>query len=191
MKQFDQKYWDERYLANETGWDAGMVTTPLKEYFDQLKNKDLKILIPGAGSAYEAEYLQELGFKNVFVADISPVAVERMKEKLNKNLHILLADFFEINEKFDLIIEQTFFCALHPSQRKDYVSKAYSLLNKNGRLAGVLFNREFPGGPPFGGSIEEYRTLFSEKFKIKTLEKCYNSIKPRMGSEVFFILEKI
>lgn len=30
---------------------------PLKVYFDQLTNKDLKILIPGGGNSHEAEYL--------------------------------------------------------------------------------------------------------------------------------------
>lgn len=92
--------------------------------------------------------------------------------------------------KFDLIIEQTFFCALEPSLRKKYASKIATLLNNNGKIAGLLFN--FPlteVGPPFGGLTEEYKKLFSNKFKIKTLEKAYNSIKPRADKELFFIAE--
>ena len=38
-------YWEERYLKGETGWDAGTITTPLKEYINQLTDKNLKILI--------------------------------------------------------------------------------------------------------------------------------------------------
>ncbi len=45
-------YWDNRYEDKNTGWDVGDITTPLKKYIDQLKNKDISILIPGCGNAY-------------------------------------------------------------------------------------------------------------------------------------------
>ena len=54
----DAEYWEERYRAGTTGWDIGSPSTPLKEYIDQLQDPSKKILIPGAGNAYEAEYLQ-------------------------------------------------------------------------------------------------------------------------------------
>ena len=50
-------YWEERYQKGETGWDAGTITTPLKEYIDQLTDKNLTILIPGAGNGHEFDYL--------------------------------------------------------------------------------------------------------------------------------------
>ena len=64
----------------------------------------------------------------------------------------------------------------------------HSLLVKGGHLAGVLFNQEFEGGPPYGGTAQEYKLMFSKKFTIKTLELCYNSIERRKGSEVFINL---
>jgi len=85
-----------------------------------------------------------------------------------------------------LILEQTFFCALNPDLRTKYVQKMSELLSKDGKLVGLLFGVEFPNNPPFGGSKEEYLTLFSSKFKINLLEPCHNSAKPRMGSELFF-----
>ena len=60
---FNENYWTERYANNQTGWDFGYVSAPLKEYFDQLTDRSLRILIPGAGNAYEAEYLWSLGFR--------------------------------------------------------------------------------------------------------------------------------
>ena len=60
------KVWDDRYKNNDIGWDLGEVSTPLKTYFDQLENKELKILIPGGGNSYEAVYLFQQGFKNVY-----------------------------------------------------------------------------------------------------------------------------
>ena len=55
-------YWNERYLNNASQWDLGAVSPPLKKYIDQKLNKDLAILIPGAGNSYEAIYLMEQGF---------------------------------------------------------------------------------------------------------------------------------
>ena len=66
----------------------------------------------------------------------------------------------------------------------------FEVLNPGGKLAGVLFNRAFEGGPPFGGNMDEYVQLFSEKFVVKTMAACYNSIEPRMGSEVFVVFIK-
>lgn len=188
MTKLNKEYWESRYKENEVGWDTGAITTPLKEYIDQLENKDTKILIPGAGNGYEFEYLISKGFRNVYVLDIAQQPLEniarRVENTFSKNL--IEQDFFEHQEQYDLILEQTFFCALDPKLREKYVEKAHSLLTEHGKLVGLLF--QFPltqSGPPFGGSKEEYVKLFSDFFTIKTLEDCYNSIKPRMNNEVF------
>ena len=57
IKKMNKEYWEGRYQSNETGWDVGKITTPLKDYIDQIENKELKILIPGAGNGYEFDYL--------------------------------------------------------------------------------------------------------------------------------------
>lgn len=187
-------YWDDLYQHQQTNWDIGYASTPLKEYIDQLTNKDLAILIPGCGYGYEAQYLLQQGFTNLNLADISPLLTERLAAKfsnyLGHQLNIITGDFFALEGQYDLILEQTFFCALPPSRRKDYVQKMYDLLKPGGKLAGVLFNREFEGGPPFGGHIEEYKPLFEQKFTLRVLAPCYNSIKPRSGAEVFIIARK-
>jgi thiopurine S-methyltransferase len=51
-----------------------------------------------------------------------------------------------------------------------------------------LFNRDFEGGPPFGGSMIEYQQIFQDVFTSVVIEPCYNSVKPREGSEVFIIM---
>jgi thiopurine S-methyltransferase len=189
----DKEYWNNRYINNETGWDIGYVSTPLKNYFDQLKNKDLRILIPGCGNAYEAEYLFKQGFKNVFIVDIAPEAIKAFKNRVPEfpENQIFLADFFELKQTWDLIIEQTFFCALNPAMREKYTQKMQELLTKNGKLVGLLFNCELnTEHPPFGGFKEDYEKLFSKYFNIKIMETCYNSIEPRKERELFIILEK-
>lgn len=185
---FNSKYWDKKYIDNLTGWNIGYISTPLKEYFDQLKNKELHILIPGAGNAYEAEYLHENGFKNVYVLDWSKIAIENFIKRCPgfPPGKIYNEDFFKHKKSYDLIIEQTFFCSLHPSQRHDYAKKIYRLLNPGGRLAGLLFDDPlYDDHPPFGGSREEYIKYFEPYFELKVFETAYNSIEPRAGRELF------
>jgi SAM-dependent methyltransferase len=192
--RLDKNYWDTRYQRQETGWDVGAVSIPLKAYIDQLSDKNISILIPGCGNAYEAEYLLAAGFTNVTLIDISPSLVETLKEKFTaseqQKILIICADFFELDSTYDLVLEQTFFCALDPALRAAYAEKMYALLKPGGKVVGVLFDRGFEGGPPFGGSKMEYERLFAKRFTIKKMEACYNSIGPRSGSELFIILEK-
>jgi SAM-dependent methyltransferase len=188
----DQAYWDMRYLKSETGWDIGDISTPLRDYFDQLTDRDLRILIPGCGNAYEAIYLVEKNFSRVSVLDIAPTATDILQQQLGGKAKVWLQDFFAHKAEYDLIVEQTFFCSLDPSLRAQYVEKMYELLAPKGKLVGVLFG--VPMGktePPFGGSLEDYIALFSGYFDIRVMEGCYNSIAPRQGSEIFMILTKL
>lgn len=191
--KLNSDYWENRYKTNEISWDAGTITTPLKEYIDQIEDKSIKILIPGAGNSYEFEYLINNGFQNVYVLDFAQSPLDNIKERVsncNEN-QLIKSDFFEHDATYDLILEQTFFCAIDPSLRENYVAKMKSLLNSNGKIAGLLF--QFPltdVGPPFGGSKSEYLSLFQNDFEVKTLETAYNSIKPRQGNELFFIFTK-
>jgi SAM-dependent methyltransferase len=191
-KTLDQEYWDAQYKAKSTGWDLGEVSPPIKTYIDTLENKNISILIPGCGNSYEAEYLLEHGFTNITVIDIAPTPVADLKEKFknNPNIQIILGNFFEHQGKYDLIIEQTFFCALPPAMRQKYVWKMYQLLADEGKMAGLLFNRTFEVSPPFGGSKEEYEKLFTAVFDFIKLDLCLNSIAPRANSELFFELKK-
>jgi SAM-dependent methyltransferase len=189
--EFDEQYWNHRYKTGQTGWDIGYPSTPIKEYIDQLSDKSLNILIPGCGNAYEAAYLLQADFRRVTLIDIADEAVKRMKQKFSADhINIIHGDFFQHAGQYDLIIEQTFFCALHPSQRKNYAKKIVELLKPGGKLAGVLFNREFDDGPPFGGRTDEYIELFSGYFTRIKIEACYNSILHRKGTEVFIVLRK-
>jgi len=193
MKQ-DDKFWSQLYQEDKTRWDIGYPAPPLKEYFDQLIDKSLKILIPGAGNAYEAEYLFKLGFKNVYVLDWAAEPLENLKKRFSdfpeKNL--FCEDFFTHTGTYDLIIEYVFFCAIDPSLRSDYAKKVFELLKPKGKFVGILFNDPLKGedGPPFGGTQEEYLNYFSPRFNIKVYENAYNSIKPRAGREIFCIFVK-
>lgn len=191
--ELNQSYWDSKYQNQETGWDLGQVSPPIKTYFEQIENKDSKILIPGCGNAYEADFLLKAGFTNITLIDISPTLTNALFQQYsnNPNINIINKDFFELQDSFDLIIEQTFFCALNPNLRQQYVKKMHVLLNPNGRIVGLLFASKFhKPGPPFGGELKEYQELFEPYFNIKTMATCYNSFEKRMGNELFINLIK-
>ena len=193
IPKFDQSYWENKYENQHTGWNIGYISTPIKAYIDNLETKEISILIPGAGNSFEAEYLYRKGFKNVTVLDIAKQPLLNLKERLIDfpESKLIQADFFEHEGCYDLILEQTFFCALDPTLRNAYAIKMFHLLKDKGKLVGLLFdfllNEE---GPPFGGSIFEYQKTFQEYFEIKNLNRCINSIKPRQGKELFIIFEK-
>jgi len=191
--KLNEEYWDNKYQSKNLGWDIGYVSTPIKHYVDQLNESDINILLPGAGNSYEAEYLHKNKFKNVHVLDFAKSPLVNLKQRVptfnSKHLH--QSDFFNFNGQFDLIIEQTFLSAISPDRRQDYVGKMFSLLKPGGKLVGVLFNRDFHNDhPPFGGNIDEYKTLFEPFFNIRVMDQAYNSISERNGSELFVNLEK-
>ena len=99
MLRLNKEFWNDKYISSKTGWDVGEITTPLKEYFDQLNNKKVKILIPGCGNAYEAEYLFKNKFLSTFVLDYSEHALSNFRKRVpefsKKNL--LNNDFLFFN----------------------------------------------------------------------------------------------
>ncbi len=192
-----ESYWSLRYAENRTGWDIGYPSTPIKEYIDQLNDKSLQILIPGAGNAYEAEYLYQSGFLNVHILDIAKAPLEAFKER-NPGFpesQLIQENFFEHEGNYDLIFEQTFFCSFVPTaeNRQQYAKKMASLLKPKGKLVGLWFDFPLTGNMekrPFGGTKKEYLSYLRPYFDVYIFKKAYNSIKPRLGNELFGVFIK-
>lgn len=188
----DAKYWENRYVEQTWGWDIGYPSPALIDYAS-LYPIDSRILIPGCGHAYEAEWLWNKGYKHITLLDVSRTAKQNFLNRVPDfpEHQFIVGDFFGHDAEYDIILEQTFYCALAPEMRDAYVSKMSDLLVPNGRLAGVLFT--FPlteKGPPFGGSQAEYQDRFGKVFEVIKLAPCYNSIPPREGNEVFIEMKK-
>ncbi|MDD7915139.1 methyltransferase domain-containing protein [Polaribacter ponticola] len=191
--QLSEDFWENKYKANKIGWDLGEVSPPLKTYFNQLTNKDIKILIPGGGNSHEAEFLFKQGFTNVYVVDVSKIPLENLKRRVPEfpDSHLIHANFFDIENKFDLIIEQTFFCAINPDLRPKYAKKMNRTLKEKGKLVGLMFDAVLnEDHPPFGGNKEEYLPYFQAFFNIEKMEPCYNSFFNRQGMELFVKMKK-
>lgn len=193
MTKLDQKFWDDRWKNQQTGWDIGDVSPAIADYIELIPDKQAKILIPGCGNAYEARHLIDKGFQDITLVDISPIATSILKEEFDiyPQVSVYNLDFFRLDGRYDYIIEQTFFCALDPDLREAYAQKMSALLSEGGLLFGLMFDTRFENsGPPYGGEASEYLQLFEPFFSEVSITKTDRSIAPRQGTEVFIELKK-
>jgi SAM-dependent methyltransferase len=165
------EFWDARYARGETPWDFHGVPAALNAF---LKTSQAgSVLIPGCGSAYEVRAFDEAGWK-VTAIDFSPVAVERARSELGPLANrVMQADFFKqdfSSQRFDVIYERTFLCALPPDLWPAYVKRIIQLLGPNGKLAGIFLYGDNAEPPPYPLTPAKASELLGKNFSlIKTL----------------------
>jgi len=101
------KFWNERYRTEQTGWDLGRASLPLESYLKKMTDRSKRILIPGAGNAWEAELAFSLGFMHCYVVDISSEAITRFKQRVPAfpGNQVICSDFFSLKGmQFDVIL---------------------------------------------------------------------------------------
>src|ERR1700752_4337002 len=89
------EFWNERFAASFTPWDQGGVPPALRRFVAR-ERAGRRVLIPGCGSAYEAAWLDELGFE-VTAIDYAQAALERGRAVLPPQVAervLRQADFF-------------------------------------------------------------------------------------------------
>lgn len=183
------EYWNQRYVDGNIPWDLGYPSPALMDYVIQNTEQSARILIPGGGHSPELAALWDLNYQNVYTCDWSESALE-FAQKQNPTIpsdRFILGNFFELEGSYDLILEQTFFCAIPPAMRIAYAAACARLLKaRSGRLAGVFFHREFEeAGPPFGGFEEDYLEILGSHLTLIRSEMNKKAIKPRQGTELF------
>lgn len=168
---YNAEYWDQRYESKNTPWDFGGVPSTLQDYLKR-NPKGGKVLIPGCGHGHEIEAFVAAGY-DVTAVDLSPVAVQRVQERVGADLarHIYTGDFFKANfpvGSFDVVYERTFLCALPPEQRPAYRDAVARLLRTGGAFIGYFYyNKTDPRtGPPFGLAWGESDLLFARHFLL-------------------------
>jgi thiopurine S-methyltransferase len=183
----NNQYWNSRYIENQTGWDIGYPSPSFIEYFKDI-DRNSKILIPGCGNSYEGEALYQMGFNNITLLDFAATSKENFLNRCPQfpTSQFVVGDFFALDDQFDFILEQTFFCALNPKLRNQYLVKMSELLYLEGKLVGLLFDAPLnTDHPPFGGARKEYEILFKKHFSKVSMTSCENSIDPRQGKELW------
>ena len=195
-KDYKCEDWQRHYEENDLGWDLGQVAPPFVKLWQEEKLPLGKVLVPGCGRGHEVVFLAENGF-DVTAIDFSSGAVTYLKNALKKrNLEgrILHQDFFRLDEShegvYDLVLEQTFFCAISPKQRRDYVLNVSRILKPGGILVGLFYHTDEQGGPPYNTTREDIEMHFSKKFEIQELDKTFLSAEQRKDKEWLGILKK-
>lgn len=145
------EFWDKRFSAESTPWNAGGVPAALAAYAAGRDDRP-RTLVPGCGHAWEAGWLAARGWE-VTALDFSPTAIDTARAILGDwPGQLLLADFFRFApaQAFDLIYERAFLCAMPRRLWPDYGPRIHRLLAPGGCLAGFFFFGDDPKGPPFG-----------------------------------------
>ena len=187
------KFWDECYQNNDTGWDLGKPTPIFVDWCNNL-NSSKKICVPGSGNGYDSLYFASKGHQ-VTAIDFSGEPIKRLKKYAKKNnldITVLQKNIFDLNielqNSFDYIVEYTCYCAIDPEMRNKYINVMYDLLKDKGEFIGIFFplNKDISeGGPPFGVNLSETISQFLNKFKLVNSIEHPLSIKPRKGNEQF------
>ena len=148
--------------------------------------KEVIILDYDQGGVICFNLINEFNFDRGYYSNLHCIgSSEEMEE------HLIEDNFFNHSGEYDLIVEQTFFCAIHPEHRQAYAEKVHELLKPKGKLMGLLWSVELnEKHPPFGGSKEEYHNYFDPLFNFVHFGNSYNSIQPRSGRELFLLAEK-
>ena len=183
---YEQADWQKHYDEDDLAWDLGEVANPFVRLWED------KRLTPG----HEVIYFAERGFQ-VTGVDFSPGAVKLLGDSLSRkklNAQVLHRDFFKLeaahDEAYDAMLEQTFFCAIHPNQRPAYVETVSRILKPGGMLFGLFYQTGEEGGPPFNTTDADIRKHFSDAFDFERLEKCSFSSEKRKDKEWLAILRK-
>jgi len=197
-KESTPTFWEDIYLKNDIGWDLNG-PTPIFFHLSKIL-KTGKVCIVGCGRGFDAVMFAKKGF-DVSAVDFAPSAIRSLKSLADKesvNLNAIEKDIFSLNsdfyETFDYVIEQTCFCAIHPSLRSDYERLIKKILKPEGQLIGLWFPLDKPiedGGPPYGTTIKEVKNIFSIGWSAVREEFSNYSVDSRRGREKLIIFQKV
>ena len=191
------QFWEDIYFDDDAGWDLSGVTPVFKSIAQDLNPGELCIV--GCGRGYDAIMFSKRGF-DVTAVDFAPSPIRSVKNmaiESSLNINILQEDIFSLSpkydKKFDYVIEQTCFCAIRPERRLEYEKLVHAILKPGGELIGLWFPLDKTledGGPPWGTSILEIKSIFNDGWKIEWEEFQDISVDSRQGREKLIIFRK-
>lgn len=188
---YTQKDWQKHYDDDDLRWDLGETAPPFVRWWGGRPREAWRVLVPGCGRGHEVVFLASRGYQ-VTAVDFAPGAIQRLARGLDAAGHgaeLLNQDFFALDaghdSRYDLLLEQTFFCAIQPENRPRYARLAHRVLKPGGRLVGLFYETGEAGGPPFNTTREDILEHFSGRFEIRVLEKTAHSAASRRGKEWF------
>jgi len=178
-------FWNQRYASRETPWTLHAAPAALRSFVKRRRRRGT-VLIPGCGTDDEVlQFFRTAGFE-VTAIDFSAVAVAQTRKALgNFDGQIICGDFFKFDfqNRFDLIYERTFLCALHPRSWPKYAKRVAQLLQQRGKLAGVFFYGKQADPPPYPLSEARAAEIFGKYFRLIRDVKVSDSVAMFAGME--------
>ena len=159
-------FWNAKYEEEHTPWDLWEVSGAVRRLVEQYFPPAGEVLVPGCGRGHEVIWLERLGYR-VTAVDFADEPIRYLREQAAQHRvqpEILLEDIFllpaRLNGRYDILLEQTCFCAIDPSLRDDYERMAHRVVKPGGKLLGVFMVVEGPQGPPYSTPPEMVRSHF-------------------------------
>lgn len=158
-------FWDSRYRAGVTPWDAAGVPPQLLTWLGH--EPAGTVLVPGCGSGYEVAAFAQHGHQ-VTAIEFSDAAIEAARAHLASLSHLVTkADYFGFDtQPFDLVYERAFLCALPRALGPRWAARLAALVRPGGALVGYFYLDDNERGPPFGTSMQELDALLSGAFRL-------------------------
>ena len=170
-------FWDERFAAGFTPWDAGGVPAPFARWLQTAGvGARRRILVPGCGAGHEVAALDAAGFE-VTAIDYAEQALATARRVLGAALAartLRQADFFAdaaltAQAPFDCVYERAFLAALPPARWDAWAERMAALLAPGGLLVGLFVVEAALAaprrGPPFATTADELQALLAPAFE--------------------------
>lgn len=203
----DPEAWEAVYQAENTPWDLGGATPEFLYLLTEQKIFPMgsRIFVPGAGKGHDPIAFAKAGMQTTAL-DFAPSAIAAIAKTAaaegavadaahafsfpgGGKLVLVEADLFawcargENSQQFDFVLEQTIFCAIHPSDRGRFAKAMAEILKPAGEMVSLVFPlEERPSGPPFGVSIDAIHAAYDPYFHVEILPT-HRTIKARAGRE--------
>jgi len=163
--------WEGRYLSGDMPWEKGAPSPGLVDFLAEHTALERgRVLVPGCGTGHDVRAWAQAGFDCTGL-DLAPSAIRLANERTQEAK--LAAEFCQTDflreapeRGFDWVFEHTLFCAIHPSQREDYVQAVGRWLRPRGNFLAVHYLISDEDGPPFGTTREEVIGRFSPGFEL-------------------------
>lgn len=143
-------FWEMRYRAAFTPWDAGAVPAQLREHVARRPPQG-PVLVPGCGSGHDVRFLAQSGL-DVLGIDFSAAALAAALPVLGPFAdRVREADFFasDLARPWAMVYERAFLCALPRRLWEPWAARVAELLAPGAVLAGYFYLDAGERGPPF------------------------------------------
>ncbi|EDR06982.1 uncharacterized protein LACBIDRAFT_299451 [Laccaria bicolor S238N-H82] len=207
VKDNDLSTWDLAWRQNVTPWDAGDVQPSLKEAVESSEiefPREGRALVPGCGSGYDVFYFASaLGYESLGLdgsqtaVDVANKLREHQPASLSTKTEFRIEDFFQFKvsdeERFDIILDHTFFVAIPPSLRVSWGRQMAALVKPGGYLITLVYpiDEFIESGPPYFVRPEHYLEPLGNDF-VKVLDKIPEESSPsHVGRERLVVWRRV